>query len=60
MQAYLGGPLAEISTALEAMFDGVSSYDIASLMIPFLIKCFLVKRKAFEGREARERKRLIK
>ena len=52
--------MAEISTALEPMFDGVSSYGIASLMIPFLVKAYLVKRKVFEGREARERKQINK
>jgi len=60
VKAYLGGPLAEITTALEPIFDGVSSYDIASMMIPFLAKAYLIKRKAFEGREARERKRSVK
>ena len=49
------GALAEITTALEAIFDGASSRDIASMMIPFLVKAYLIKRTAFEGREARER-----
>ena len=52
--------LAELSRALEPSFDGVPSHDIASLMIPFLVKAYLVKRKAFEGREAREQNNINK
>ena len=60
VKAYLGASLAELSSALEPIFDGVASYDIASLMIPFLVKAYLVKRKAFEGCEAREQKKINK
>ena len=49
------GALAEITTALEVMFDGASSREIASVMIPFLVKAYLIKRKVFERCEARER-----
>ena len=59
VKAYLGGPLAEISTAMESIFDGVSSYDIASLMIPFLVKAYLIKRSSKGVRRGKE-KRSIK
>ena len=60
VKAYLGASLAELSSALEPIFDGVASFDLASLMIPFLVKAYLVKRKVFEGREAREQKQINK
>jgi len=49
------GALAEITTALEAIFDGAPSRDIAFMMTPFLVKAYLIKRKVFERCEARER-----